>query len=100
VLEFFFFILILLGGFWGFTMLYYVAKALSKRLETPEPGPADVLLREEVENLAGRLARVEDELDFYRQLKAPDDPDVSIASEVPETLELTDASESKKEPSS
>lgn len=73
MLEFFFFMMILLGFAWGATLLYYVAKAFAKRLEGPEPGPADALLREEVESLAHRLGRVEEELEFYKQLKAPDD---------------------------
>ena len=70
--EFFLFILILLGGAWGATMLYFVARALSKRLDAPEPGPADALLREDVESLAYRLGRVEEELEFYKRLSAPE----------------------------
>ena len=53
-------------------MLYYVARAFSKRLDGPDPGPADALLREEVETLAHRLGRVEEELEFYKLLSAPD----------------------------
>ena len=75
MLEFFFFVLILCGAFWGSSFVYLALKGASKRLEGPRQGPSDALLREEVENLAGRLARVEDELEFYKQLRAPDEPE-------------------------
>ena len=71
MLEFFFFMMILLGFGWGATLLYYVAKAFAKRLDGPDPGPADHLMREEVETLAHRLGRVEEELEFYKRLSAP-----------------------------
>jgi hypothetical protein len=73
VFEFFLLMMILLGTAWGAAMLYFVARALSKRLDAPEPGPADALLREDVESLSHRLSRVEEELEFYKRLKAPDD---------------------------
>jgi hypothetical protein len=75
VLEFFFFVLILCGAFWGSSFVYLALQRASRRVEGPGEGPADALLREEVENLAGRLARVEDEFEFYKQLRAPDEPE-------------------------
>lgn len=69
--EFFLFMTILLAFGWGAMLLYYVSKAFSNRLDGPPPGPADALLREEVESLAHRLGRVEEELEFYKRLSAP-----------------------------
>lgn len=73
--EFFLFILILCGAFWGSAFVYMALDGYSKKLKGPPEGPSDLLLREEVENLSGRLARVEDELEFYKQLRAPDEPE-------------------------
>jgi hypothetical protein len=72
VFQFFIFILILSGAFWGSAFFLVLMKGLSKRLEAPRTGPVDALLREELESLAGRLERVEEELDFYKQLNAPE----------------------------
>ena len=75
MLEFFFFILILCGAFWGSAFVFLALDRASKKLKGPREGPSDLLLREEVESLSGRLARVEDELEFYKQLRAPDEPE-------------------------
>jgi len=75
--EFFLLVLILFGAFWGSAFLWTIIKAISKRLAVAEvEGEGNTaLLREELEALSGRLERVEEELDFYKRLKAPDQPE-------------------------
>jgi len=75
--EFFLFVLILLGAVWGSAFLYVVIRGISKRLEITEAdeGGNAALMREELASLAGRLERVEEELEFYKRLKAPDEPE-------------------------
>ena len=70
--EFFIFILILCGAFWGSALVYVIVRGLSKKLEASPVQPVDLLLREELESLAGRLGRVEEELEFYKQLSSSD----------------------------
>jgi hypothetical protein len=75
LLEFFLFILILFSAAWGSAFLYQIIGKFSRIVEPGNEEMGDSRLREEVENLAGRLGRVEDELEFYKQLRAPEEPD-------------------------
>ena len=82
--EFFLFVLIICSAVWGSAFVFTLVGRLSKRVE---PGNQDALigvLREEVESLSGRLGRVEEELDFYKRLKAPEEPRVSLPKETSE----------------
>ncbi len=85
--EFFIFILILCSAIWGSAFFYVLMKGLSKRLDSPGRRPPDLLLREEVESLAARLDRVEDELDFYKRLSAPEGQEHIPSLPAPETEE-------------
>jgi hypothetical protein len=75
VFEFFLFMLIVLGFIAGSSFVYVLTIRMSKRLDTRPTQPMDSLLREEIESLTVRLGRVEDELEFYKRLQAPEEPD-------------------------
>jgi hypothetical protein len=71
VLEFFFFMLILLGFIAGSGLIFILVNRLSGRLR---PGGEDLrfsMLREELDSLSVRLGRMEEELEFYKQLEVP-----------------------------
>ena len=68
-----FLILIIVAAVTGSTFLYLLFDRLSRRIPPPEENANLALLREEVESLAGRLERVEEEVEFYKRLKAPDE---------------------------
>jgi len=73
--EFLFFMVIVLGFMAGAGFLYVLLSRLTRRVE---PGGGDLdrtLLREEMESLSTRMERVEEELEFYKKLKAPEQPD-------------------------
>jgi hypothetical protein len=83
VLEFFFFMLILLGFAAGSGFIYVLVTRLSRRVQ---PGGEDLslsLLRDEVDSLTQRLGRVEEELEFYKRLGAPDEPGALPPSPAP-----------------
>jgi len=67
-------ILILFSAAWGSVFLYQILRRLTGRVGPPEGNGVTPMLLEEVESLSGRLARVEEELEFYKQLKAPEVP--------------------------
>lgn len=73
MLDFFFFMLILLGFVAGSSLIYVLLTRLSRRIEPGGEGPSLALLREEMDSLQVRLGRVEEELEFYRQLMASDE---------------------------
>jgi len=73
VLEFFFFMLILLGFAGGSGLIYVLVTRFSGRVESGGEGPGASLLRDEMDSVLVRLGRVEEELEFYRQLMAPDE---------------------------
>ena len=68
-------VVIVFAASWGSIFLVHLLKRSSQRL-----GPAGDDLRvthllEETENLARRLAIVEEELDFFKELRAPSVPE-------------------------
>jgi hypothetical protein len=71
VLEFFFFMLILLGFIAGSGFIFVMLNRFSGRIR---PGGEELrfsMLREELDSLSVRLGRMEEELEFYKQLKVP-----------------------------
>ena len=70
-----FLILIVVVAITGSVSLFFLFDRLSSRRIPPLENGNVALLREEVETLAGRLERVEEEVEFYKRLKAPDEPD-------------------------
>lgn len=73
MLDFFFFMLILLGFIGGSSFLYLLVTRSSKRIE---PGSGELtgsLLRDEVDSLSVRLERIEEELEFFKRLRTPDE---------------------------
>jgi hypothetical protein len=86
--DFFLFVLIIFSAIWGSAAVFTLLGRISRRVE---PRNQDALiggLREEVESLSGRLGRVEEELDFYKRLQAPEEPRASLpkkTSEGPES---------------
>lgn len=80
MLDFFLLILILCGAAWGSAAVFVLLKAFAirmegKGLEKGGGGMDTELLREELERMAGRLGRVEEELEFYKRLKTPKEED-------------------------
>jgi hypothetical protein len=69
--EFFFFMLIILGFMGGAGVLYVLLNRLTRRVEDGQD-PNLSLLRDELDSLTVRLGRVEEELEFYKKLNAPD----------------------------
>ena len=75
MLEFFFFMLILLGFAAGSGLIYVLVTRLSGRIQSGGEDLTVSLLRDELDSLSLRLGRVEEELEFYKRLKAPDEPE-------------------------
>jgi hypothetical protein len=83
MLEFAFFLLVLLGFLAGAGFLYVLLNRLTRRVGTGEDLNLS-LLRDEVDALTARLGRMEEEMEFYRQLKAPEESGPGRALEGPE----------------
>lgn len=76
MLQFFFFMLIILGFIAGSAFIYIAVTRLTGRVK---PGGEEFqlsMVREELESLAVRLGRVEEEVDFYKRLKGPETPEL------------------------
>ena len=71
MLEFFFFMLIILGFMGGAGFLYALLGRLTRRVGQGEDLNTS-LLRDELDSVSVRLARVEEELEFYKKLNAPE----------------------------
>lgn len=72
MLEFLFFMVIVLGFLAGASFLYVLVTRMTRRVE---PGGGDLdraLLREDLDSLSARVERVEEELEFYKKLNAPE----------------------------
>ncbi len=72
--EFFAFILIVFSAIWGSVFLGAYVKAFSRKLESRPDDPLIEGLRDETDQLTIRLARVEEELRFFRNLHEPESP--------------------------
>lgn len=73
MLDFFFFTLILLGFIAGASFIYVLVTRSSKRIE-PGSGELTVsLLRDELDSFSVRLDRIEEEMEFFKRLRAPDE---------------------------
>jgi hypothetical protein len=73
VLDFFFFILILLGFIAGSSFIYVLVTRSSRRIESGSGDLTVSLLRDELDSLSVRLERIEEELEFFKRLRAPDE---------------------------
>lgn len=71
MLSFFLFMLIVFGFISGSSLLYVLVTRLTRRVEPGGEGLTFSMLRDELDSLTVRLARVEEELEFYKRLKAP-----------------------------
>jgi len=71
MLEFFFFMLIILGFMGGAGFLHALLGRLTRRVGEGENLNLS-LLRDELDSVSVRLARVEEELEFYKKLNAPE----------------------------
>ena len=88
MVDFFFFVLIICSAIWGSATVFTLLGRVSKRVEPGDQDGMIRVLREELESVSGRLGRVEEELDFYKRLQAPDEPRASLpetTSEDPES---------------
>ena len=71
MLEFALFMLIILGFMGGAGFLYVLLNRLTRRVGDGEDLNLS-LLRDELDSVSVRLARMEEELEFYKKLKAPE----------------------------
>ncbi|MGW8267564.1 MAG: hypothetical protein ACWGSQ_14450 [Longimicrobiales bacterium] len=72
MLSFFLFMLIIFGFISGSTLLYFLVTRLTRRVEAGGDGLTFSMLRDELDSLTVRLGRVEEELEFYKRLTAPE----------------------------
>ena len=84
MLNFFFFMLILLGFISGSASINLMVTRLSRRIESGGEDLTVSMLRDELDSLSVRVGRVEEEMDFYKRLKGPGEP------EPPAPLQPTD----------
>ena len=69
--EFLAFVLIVFAAGWGSAFLVPYLKRHSKKLDRTVDQETLGRLLEEVDRLSGRVTHVEEELDFYRELRGP-----------------------------
>jgi len=79
--------LIILGFLAGASFLYLLVTRPGRQIEPGQAGETFAMLREELDSLTVRLGRVEEEMDFYRQLKAPGEPEVGRRLDPPKKLD-------------
>lgn len=82
--EFFLFMLILFTFGWGSVFLAARLKGSPNRLESTSDSELLARLLEDMDQLSTRLGRVEEDLDFFRELRAPGDPPRLVSPEVPQ----------------
>jgi len=66
-------LVVVIGGVWGWTIISELMKARTLRLQTPPVDPRMGELLEDYRRLEGRLEKLEEEVDFFRELRAPED---------------------------
>lgn len=71
------FLLLMFAAIWGSVFLSLEFRKQRNALEDRTAGPSDAL-REELEMVTGRLARLEEEMDFFRALHAGDDEPAAL----------------------
>jgi len=74
MLDFFLFMLILLGFIAGTGVVYALVTRLSGKLEKGGEELSLPRLRDELDSLSVRLGRMEEELEFYKELRVPEEP--------------------------
>lgn len=72
--EFFLFMLILFTFGWGSAFLAARLKGGPNRLDSTADSELLARLLEDMDQLSIRLGRVEEDLDFFKELRAPGDP--------------------------
>jgi hypothetical protein len=72
--EFFLFMLILFTFGWGSVFLAARLNRGPSRLESTADSELLARLLEDMDRISTRLGQVEEELDFFKELRAPDDP--------------------------
>lgn len=72
--EFLGFMLILFFFFWGSAILLPYVRRNSRKLEGPLDNEVLARLLEDVDQISTRLNRVEEEMDFFKDLKSPREP--------------------------
>ena len=71
--EFLAFVLIIFGAGWGSAFLLPYVRRHSQRLDRTVDHEIIARLLEDTDQLSARLNRVEEELDFFKDLNAPED---------------------------
>lgn len=72
--EFLGFMLIVFFFFWGSAILLPYVRRKNRNLEGPVDNEVLARLLEDVDQLSSRLTRVEEEMDFFKDLNAPREP--------------------------
>lgn len=73
--EFFLFVLIIFAFGWGSAFLLPFVRRHSSRMEPTIDHEVLARLMEDMDQISGRLTQVEEELDFFRELRAPGEPE-------------------------
>jgi len=73
--EFLVFVLIILGAGWGSAFLMPVLRQRYKKLDQSMDHEVLARVLEDVDQLSTRLTQVEEELDFFKDLNAPQEHD-------------------------
>lgn len=76
--------LILFTFGWGSAFLAARLKGGPSRLESTADSELLARLLEDMDQISTRLGHVEEELDFFKELRAPDDPPRLGSAEIPE----------------
>ena len=87
MLDFFFFMLILLGFISGSGFVYVLVARLSRRIESGGEDLTVTIFRDELDSVSVRLGRLEEEMEFYKRLKAPGESESRTRLPMPEDQE-------------
>lgn len=67
-------LMVVIGGVWGWTIISELMKARTLRLRPPQVDPRVGELLEDYRRLEDRLEKLEEEVQFFRELHAPEAP--------------------------
>jgi len=85
--QFFLFVMIICTAIWGSATVFTILGRISRKVDPGNQADLIAALRDEVEYLTARVGRVEEDLDFFKELKAPSGPGVSGRLKAPEESE-------------
>jgi hypothetical protein len=66
-------LVVVIGGVWGWTIISELMRARTLRLQPPSVDPRIEELADDHRRLEDRLEKLEEEVEFFRELRAPED---------------------------